>query len=313
MNTLLTGVTGLLGCALLAPLAAGQAQAVISVDFENGPAGWTSSGAPPLWHVAPSGECGAITAMAACNTSPASCDYAADFPYPYTFLRLTSPVVHLPPEPTTYLLEFDYLKGLDASGDVATVWLGYTPDGIWAPLAGYVFGDLPDSGSLAHFAKLYTFSDFFFGKGVVLELELQVDPVGNQGIGWLVDNFHLSTNAFTDLGAAKGSPAPQLEGLGTLWAGSLNTLNLTDGQLQATGRFIFGLEQQGASFKGGIMVPDPQFMLSFVTDGAGAASLQFVLPAGLPLGLAIYVQAWLTDPDESFGVSASNALVGITS
>jgi hypothetical protein len=93
----------------------------------------------------------------------------------------------------------------------------------------------------------------------------------------------------------------------------MNTLLLSAAQPATTGRFVFGLAQLGAPFKGGVMVPDPQFMLPLVTDAAGAATLQFVLPAGLPEGQTFYVQAWITDPDESFGVAASNGLVGVTS
>ena len=125
--------------------------------------------------------------------------------------------------------------------------------------------------------------------------------------------MRLSTNAFAGLGAAKGSPPPKLEGLGTLWVDSVNTLLLSAAQPASTGRFVFGFTQLGAQYKGGIMVPDPQITLPLVTDAAGAASLQFVLPAGLPMGQAIYVQAWITDPDESFGLAASNGLVGVTS
>jgi hypothetical protein len=75
---------------------------------------------------------------------------------------------------------------------------------------------------------------------------------------------------------------------------------------------VVGLQQLGAPFKGGVLVPSPLALLSLATDPSGAMTLPFTMPAGAPSGTSFYFQAWISDPGASAGLSASNGLQGIT-
>jgi probable HAF family extracellular repeat protein len=121
-------------------------------------------------------------------------------------------------------------------------------------------------------------------------------------------------SAWTDLGSGKAgiSGTPMLTGTGTLAAGSSDQLDLTNAKASAANTLVFGVSLLNAPFKGGTLVPTPLLTFPLPTDPAGAASLPFVMPAGLPSGVALYFQCWIQDPAASSGLAASNGLKGIT-
>jgi len=310
MHTLATGILGL-ALGLLSPSLAGQSQTLFFEDFEDGITGWTETAFGGLWHAATDGECGAVSKMAACNLGPAACDYDTAYPSSATLIRLDRPITLLN-EPATYVVDFDYRRGVDATGDLTTVWLGGDED-FWMWLAGYVSGDLADTETLAHHTSAFTPGEFFWG-GVTLELELQVDKVGNQGLGWMVDNLRISTNAFAKLHGAKGEPPPELEAIGALRAGEgHNILTLSNAEPAAQARLVVGFTELSVPFKGGVLVPDPVAALPFTTDATGSLSVDFAVPAGIQPGLSVYFQVWITDLDETFRLAASNGVMGVTS
>jgi len=127
--------------------------------------------------------------------------------------------------------------------------------------------------------------------------------------------FEVAVAGWTKLGGAKpGSLGlPQLSGAGALSVGSDNSLALTDASPSSSAILVFGLNELNAPFKGGTLVPAPLLLLPQVTTASGTVALPFVWPAGVPAGLDLYFQFWITDPGASHGLSASNGLRGLTS
>ena len=114
-------------------------------------------------------------------------------------------------------------------------------------------------------------------------------------------------------GAIPGSGAPlALEGSGSLLAGSTAELRLTGGQAFATATLVVGFAELSVPFKGGLLVPTPDLLLSVPLDATGALGLQTTWPAGVPAGSAIFWQGWQADAGAPLGLAASNGLRTLT-
>lgn len=102
---------------------------------------------------------------------------------------------------------------------------------------------------------------------------------------------------------------PQLVGSGPMTPLSANLLNLTNGQQNLPATLVVGLASLRAPFKGGILGPVPDIVLSsFQTGITGHIDLPFTLPHSLPPGTQFWVQFWIHNPTATFGLSASNTL-----
>lgn len=109
-----------------------------------------------------------------------------------------------------------------------------------------------------------------------------------------------------------GGLTPTLNGLGNLSGGTIVTLNLAQARANAPATLFVGLNDINAPFKGGIVVPDPDIIVTGLqTNGSGALTVAAVWP-GLPGGLDVFFQYWVSDPLATFGLSASNGLKGTT-
>jgi len=119
-----------------------------------------------------------------------------------------------------------------------------------------------------------------------------------------------------DLGEALAGTAgiePNLEGSGTLLAGSNVMLALNNALGNAPAVLFVGLDRLDAPFKGGVLVPQPDISLSGITTtAAGTAVLGTTWPAGVPSGTVVYYQMWIVDAGAPAGLSASNALSSTT-
>jgi hypothetical protein len=124
--------------------------------------------------------------------------------------------------------------------------------------------------------------------------------------------YSVLTDAFRNVGgelAGTGAVAPHLVGLGTLGAGSSNSLTLTDGLPHAPLQILVGLSAVYGPLKGGTLVPSPDFMISgLTTDASGSRVLPFEWSGTLPPGTGFFVQCWLVDAGGPAGFSASNGL-----
>jgi hypothetical protein len=151
---------------------------------------------------------------------------------------------------------------------------------------------------------------------VRLEFEIITGSGGNAGFGFYVDNIVVTNSGptWTDLGRGKAGVAgvPLLTGTGNLVAGQNSSLALASAAPNATTTLVFGLSPLNAPFKGGVLVPEPLALLTLTTDATGAVGLPFVMPRGVPSDTSLFLQFWTSDAAATFGLSASNGLLGST-
>ena len=108
-------------------------------------------------------------------------------------------------------------------------------------------------------------------------------------------------------------PAPILNGLGTLVAGSSIAFTLAGALPGAPAMLVVGFSALEHPFKGGTMVPFPNVLVGgLVVDLEGGLMLSGHWPMGMPPGTSLYLQAWLVDAGGPAGFAASNALHAIT-
>lgn len=113
-------------------------------------------------------------------------------------------------------------------------------------------------------------------------------------------------------GLAGSAGLPQLVGTGGLLGNDPVALDLTNAKPFALSFLVLGLSNLSIPFKGGVLVPAPDFLLPLTVDGFGVASLSTLWPAGVPSGATFYSQFWISDAAGPAGFAASNALSGTT-
>ena len=118
---------------------------------------------------------------------------------------------------------------------------------------------------------------------------------------------------WTDLANGKagtGGQVPVLAGVGPLTAGSANSLETSNALANATATLVVGATNLSAAFKGGVMVPTPDFLIAQLIDGTGSSSLPFTWPNGIPAGTEFFLQMWVDDVGGTNDLAASNGLKG---
>ncbi|MHC5209854.1 MAG: hypothetical protein ACYTG2_03955 [Planctomycetota bacterium] len=106
---------------------------------------------------------------------------------------------------------------------------------------------------------------------------------------------------------------PQLHGIGTLAGGTIVRLSLTGALENAPVAVVVGLFDLSAPFKGGVMVPNPDVIVTgLVSNGSGNLLLASAWPGGIPPGFTFFFQEWITDAVGPAGFSATNGLSGTT-
>ncbi|MCB9898133.1 MAG: hypothetical protein H6825_09035 [Planctomycetes bacterium] len=114
-------------------------------------------------------------------------------------------------------------------------------------------------------------------------------------------------------GLAGSAGVPQLVGDGPLVAASTTTLTLESGLPAAPAVLVVGLSPLDAPFKQGVLVPQPDLVLSgIVLTGSGGFALSFPWPAGVPSGASVWWQTWIQDGAAPAGWSASDGLRSTT-
>lgn len=106
--------------------------------------------------------------------------------------------------------------------------------------------------------------------------------------------------------------APTLIGAGPLTSDSDNALVLVDGVPSNSSVLVLGFANISASFKSGVLVPSPDFLVSLLTDAAGGFTLPFTWPSGVPSGVSFYTQVWIPDATAPNGFSVTNGQQGTT-
>jgi FG-GAP-like repeat len=105
---------------------------------------------------------------------------------------------------------------------------------------------------------------------------------------------------------AGGAGLSRLEGTGPLVAGTPVGLRVEGALPSAAGILVVGLSVLEAPFKGGVMVPDADWLLTGpLTDAEGALTIAGNIPAGVPSGTTIAAQVWFADGSGPAGYSAT--------
>lgn len=113
-------------------------------------------------------------------------------------------------------------------------------------------------------------------------------------------------NAFQALSGANGPP--RLQSTDPLFANTTVVFTIDKALGSTMGWFVIGLSNLSAPFKGGVLLPNPDFVLPISTNPDGTATITGVWPAGLPVGFTAYYQAWFIDAAGVLGFSATNAI-----
>jgi hypothetical protein len=138
---------------------------------------------------------------------------------------------------------------------------------------------------------------------------------GAAGIAFKNFNSTCSAGSWQDLGnaLAGSSGIPALVGSGTLIGGDPVSLSLTGGLPITSAYLVIGLTDLSAPFKGGVLVPNPDIVVSGIPlDTAGDVVISDTWPTGVSTGFVSYFQFWIPDPGGPSGFAASNAVSGTT-
>lgn len=142
-----------------------------------------------------------------------------------------------------------------------------------------------------------------------------LDAVVPNYIGSRVTVFRNILGPWKDLrrGMTGSAGDPLLVGIGQMEAGETTGYRLSRALPSSLASFVVGFTELGVPFKGGVLVPTPDVLLSgFVTDGDGALDLVAPWPSGVFSDVDLYAQFWISDPAGPKGLVGSNAVLGVT-
>lgn len=111
---------------------------------------------------------------------------------------------------------------------------------------------------------------------------------------------------------AGSAGTPGLHATGSLEPGSPFALTLEQGLPGAAAHLVIGSQALGEPFKGGVLLPSPDLIVSVPLDATGGLQLGFDWPAGFAAGSTVAMQVWIEDPAGAKGFAASNALSLVT-
>jgi hypothetical protein len=175
----------------------------------------------------------------------------------------------------------------------------------------YAFGVALDTDGAAYVVGQTFAHDFPLTPGAA-------DPIYDGGSSEaFVTKFDFSP--WCDLGFSypgTGGLAPKLTGTGTLVGNEPIGVALEDALPGAAANLVVGTSAINFfPFYGGTLVPAFQppggFFVTLFANGAGELTINDTWPTGLPAGLELYLQYWIVDPGAAFGLSASNAVLGV--
>jgi len=117
---------------------------------------------------------------------------------------------------------------------------------------------------------------------------------------------------FQDAALAGTGAPPCMMGSGSLEPGATTVVAMAHDLANAPTAVVVGLTALEGAFKGGVLVPEPDYIFGLATDPAGLIELTARWPAGAASGMTFYVQAWTVDPQAPAGFSATNGVRGVT-
>jgi len=119
---------------------------------------------------------------------------------------------------------------------------------------------------------------------------------------------------WTELGGglpgSAGLPALAIDG--SLCGGDELSFTISHGKAKAAALLVVGLEAALQPWKGGVLWPQPEFVLPATLSAAGEATQTLHLPIGQPGGQPVFAQAWIADPAGPSGLAATPAAMAET-
>ena len=131
--------------------------------------------------------------------------------------------------------------------------------------------------------------------------------------GGLNGAFLIDRGPWQDLGGADAGTAGtvRLLGSGSLTGGSPISLTVERALAGAPAALVLGASRLNVPFNGGVLVPSPDLLIVGLTiDASGELFLTGTWPAGVPSGLSVYAQVFVTDAGAVGGLAGSNGIVG---
>jgi len=111
------------------------------------------------------------------------------------------------------------------------------------------------------------------------------------------------------VGFGTGHGGPLLTGQGELAGGNVVGLQLTRAKPLESVTLILGASALGVTYKGGILWPALDVLLTDqMTDAAGALTLAALWPAALPPGFSFWTQAWFKSTGTPAGFAGTNGV-----
>jgi hypothetical protein len=122
-----------------------------------------------------------------------------------------------------------------------------------------------------------------------------------------------ASGPWTDLGFALPGALglPHLECSGPLTPDSGLSIGLSNAKLSTPAYLVVGFSAIYAPYKGGVLVPDFDLLLSLWTNLDGGVHASAHWPGGAPSGFTIYLQFWINDEAAVAGRAGSNAVMGV--
>lgn len=203
----------------------------------------------------------------------------------------------------------------DAGAGAGTIWI------LFLDSSGTVIAEQQITGGIGSMVGPIGAQDKF-GGGVAVHADLNGDGdlsiiVGSQGAKEVGNGYRPGglwvievASQWSTLGPGLAGTAgvPLLEARGSMQAGELVTLAMTNARPFSSTTLVIGLSNLSVPFKQGVLVPTPDFLIPSLSDGFGEWILNVIWPPGVPPGVTSYYQFWVVDPAGPVGLAASNGV-----
>lgn len=136
------------------------------------------------------------------------------------------------------------------------------------------------------------------------------DPTYNGNLDLVVAKFDLPVLPWTLLpgGSHASTHQPILVGSGTLASGTPTRISMRGAPPNASGLLFAGLGAIDVPLAGAVFVPSPDILVPISVGSPGNLELGFPWPSGVPSGITLSLQVWLSDPTAFGGAVATNGL-----
>lgn len=133
---------------------------------------------------------------------------------------------------------------------------------------------------------------------------------GPDSLGVLINRSYAPGSPFTDLGqglaGSAGLPIQLAEG--SLLPATPYSFDLFGAVPSQPVFLVLGATELGAPFKGGVLVPSPDVIVTLGADAEGQAAVAGNWPSGVASGVSVFVQWWFHDGGATAGLAASNGV-----